>query len=373
MQKMISFPLPLTAGFLLISLLLGGCGQQDDASPSGARDTQAGGLTLPASSRQYIEVAVVGESGAMQGSLLPGRIAFRPQAVAAIGSPLAARIVSVAVRPGQTVQAGQALMTLQSAEMAAARSSFEQAQARSAAAEDLLRRQIEMVARGVGLEVDRFQAETAAREARAELARAQRALRYVDEGDGDRFTLRAPATGIVLTLRASVGSTVSAGGEALVEIGDPTRLWIVADVPEDDVGGIQVGMNAEVRVPAADARFSARVDGIGRIVDSEQRRLPVYLVPQGRLPSLAPGMQAEVRLTQSRPGALTLPVAAVLIKDGSRRIVMVQRADGQFEARPIRTGLAREGRVTILEGLQAGDKVVVRGALLLDSAAEQLL
>lgn len=373
MYQKFFLPRLLIAGIPLISLLLGACSQQDDASPANIRHSQPGTLTLPASSLQYIEVAAVGEGSSLQGSLLPGRIAFRPQAIASIGSPLTARVVTVDVRPGQIVKTGQALLTLQSAEMAAARSSFEQAQAKSAAAEDLLRRQTEMMARGVGLEVDRFQAETAASEARAELARARRALSYVDDGEGDRFTLRAPSNGIVLALRASVGSMVAAGGEALVEIGDPTRLWIVADVPEDDVASIQVGMRAEIRVPAADASFAASVDGIGRIVDSEQRRLPVYLVPQGRLPVLTPGMQAEVRLTLNRQGALTLPVSAVLIKDGSRRVVMVQRADGQFEAREVRTGIAREGRVTILEGVQPGDKVVVRGALLLDSAAEQLL
>lgn len=360
-----------TAG-LLLTVLLAACSGETPPAQTPAQ-TQDHALALSAASLKYIEVSTVGENGALQGRLLPGRIAFRPQAVVAIGSPLSARVVSVSVRPGQSVQAGQALLTLQSAEMAATRSAFEQAQAKSAAAEDLLRRQTEMVARGVGLEVDRFQAETVAREARAELARAQRVLSYVDEGEGDRFTLRAPATGIVVALRASVGTMVTPGGEALVEIGDPTRLWVVADVPEDDIAAVQVGMRADVRVPAADARFTASIDGVGRIVDSEQRRMPVYLLPQGRLPALTPGMQAEVRLTQARQGALTLPVAAVLIKDGSRRIVMVRRADGQFEARTVRTGIAREGRVTILEGLQAGDQVVVRGALLLDSEAEQLL
>lgn len=372
MQKNAHRTFPLSSSLLLVIFTLAGCGQ-DDSPRSTGQKTPANGLTLAATSKQYIELATVGEGGSLQGRLLPARIAFRPQAVAAIGSPVAARVIEVSVRSGQTVRAGQALLTLQSPEMAAARSALEQAQAQTAAAEDLLRRQTEMVARGVGLEVDRFQAETAAREARAELARAQRALSYVDDGEGDRFTLRAPAPGIVLALRATLGTMVGTGGEALVEIGDPSRLWIVADVPEDDIATVQIGMPAEVLVPAADARFAARVDGIGRIVDSEQRRMSVYLVPQGRLPVLAPGMQAEVRLTHTRPGALTLPVAAVLIKDGSRRIVMVQRADGQFEARTVRTGIAREGRVTILEGLKAGDKVVVRGALLLDSAAEQLL
>ena len=83
-------------------------------------------------------------------------------------------------------------------------------------------------------------------------------------------------------------------------------------------------------------------------------------------------MYAELRFT-NRSEALTVPVSAVLIKDGKRRIVYVQRADARFEAREVRTGAVSGGRVPILEGLQPGERIVVKGALLLDSAAEQLL
>ena len=70
---------------------------------------------------------------------------------------------------------------------------------------------------------------------------------------------------------------------------------------------------------------------------------------------------------------ITLPPTAVLIKDGSRRLVYVQTDSGRFEPRPVRTGGTRDGRVTILEGLKAGERVVVRGALLLDGQAELAL
>ena len=70
---------------------------------------------------------------------------------------------------------------------------------------------------------------------------------------------------------------------------------------------------------------------------------------------------------------ISVPVTAVLIKDGKRRVVYVERPDGTFEAREVQTGRNRDGRVVILQGLAAGERVVVRGALLLDTQAEQLL
>ncbi|HET9597013.1 MAG TPA: efflux RND transporter periplasmic adaptor subunit [Anaeromyxobacteraceae bacterium] len=327
---------------------------------------------MPGSSRKFLEIEAVSAGRDGLGGILPGRVAFRPQSLASIGTPVAARVVSVDVRPGEAVKAGAILVTLQGADVAAARASLDQAAAKAAASEDLLRRQDEMVRKGVGLEVERFAAETSAREARAELERAQRAVALLGGGHGDRFEVRAPAGGVILAVRAAVGSVVAPGGDALVQIGDPRRLWVVADVPESEIGGISAGQLAEVHVPASDSSLQAVVDGVGQVVDGEQRRLPVYLSLRGPPQRLAPGMLVEVRV-RSAGGKPTVPITAVLIKDGSRRVVYVHKENGRFEPRAVRTGVSRDGRVTILEGLEPGEQVVVRGALLLDGEAEQLL
>lgn len=358
-------------GLLIFVAGLVACsGSKSPTEPEGGK---ADGLTLPEASLKYIEVESVGTGLGALGSVHPGRVTFRPQAMAAIGTPMEARVLSVEVRPGEVVRAGQPVLTLQSAQVAEARALLAEAEAKAASAEDLLRRQNEMIQKGIGLEVERFAAENAAREARAELERARRTVALIGEGEGDRFVLRAPASGVVLTIGANVGAVVSPGGDALVEVGDPNRLWIVGDIPESEVGGIAVGRTGEVRVPGADARFKARVDGVGQVVDRDSRRLPIYLVLKGETGKLSSGMLAEIRLSSPETSTLSLPTTAVLIKDGSRRVVYVQREDGRFEQRQVRTGVSREGRVTILEGLRPGEQVVVRGAMLLDSEAEQLL
>lgn len=335
--------------------------------------TKPAGVGLAEASLPFLTIEQAGTGSASLGGVLPGRVAFRPQALAAVGAPVTARVHSIEVRPGEPVKAGAVLLTLQSAEAAAARSALEQASAKAATAEDLLRRQNEMLKKGVGLEVERFAAEMQAREARAELERARRTLELIGGGSGDRFVLRAPTSGVVIAVGTKVGALVSPGGEALVEVGDPTRLWVTAEVPESELTGIEPGMQAEIRIPGADALYEAIVDGLGQVIDGEQRRLPIYLALKGPLGKLSPGMLAEVRLLSRGSTALTLPTTAVLIKDGSRRIVYIQGNEGRFEARSVRTGISRDGRVTILEGVKPGEKVVVRGALLLDSEAEQQL
>ena len=126
-------------------------------------------------------------------------------------------------------------------------------------------------------------------------------------------------------------------------------------------------------VPGLSARVAAKVEAISPRVEAESRRMHVYLTLANRIEGLQAGMLAQVALRTGTNSAISLPVAAVLIKDGKRRVVYVEKQDGTFEARDVETGRNRDGQVTILKGLASGEKVVVKGALLLDTQADLLL
>jgi cobalt-zinc-cadmium efflux system membrane fusion protein len=351
---------------LVLALTLAAAGCSAGGSPADPHATSD-------APNPFIEVAPAGAAARAWGSPVPGHLVFRPRGVTAVASAVDARVIAVDGRLGATVKEGDPLFTLQSAEAGKIRAEHAAAEAKAAAADDVLRRQNELVARGVGLEVERFAAETEAREAHAELERARAAAEQLGPGGGDRFALRAPAPGVVMSLHAAVGAIVTPGDEPLAEIGDPGSVWVQADVPERDVGAVRVGGPARVRVGAVDAAFDAIVDGIGGRVDGEQRRAAVYLRPVVGTPRLVPGMLAEVRFGAEDDAAISLPVEAVLIKNGTDRIVYVRDGEGHYAARAVRTGVSRDGRVTILEGVAPGENVVVRGALLIDGESEQLL
>jgi cobalt-zinc-cadmium efflux system membrane fusion protein len=361
----------LLAAALVAILLATGCREAPVAKiPVPVRDRQSTALTPE--QVEFLKIEEVGGGGNAPSTAAPGRVAYGPQALSSLGAPFSGRITSVSVRPGERVKAGAPLVVLQSADASAARAQLELATARIAAAEDHLRRQNEMMARGVGLEVERVAAETQVKEARAELERSRRAIAFAGGGRGGEVILRAPAAGIVVSVRATAGAIAEPGGEPLVELADPGRVWVVADVPEPDVARIAAGQQARVRVPALDATLEGTVDGVGSAVDAASRRMPVYLSIKAPPARLTPGMLAEVSFAGARDG-LSVPVSAVLIKDGHRRVVYVQRADGRFEVREVRTGRSSGGRIAIQEGLSATDRVVVKGALLLDGEAELLL
>jgi cobalt-zinc-cadmium efflux system membrane fusion protein len=323
--------------------------------------------------KEFLTIEEVSASQTADVLALPGRVTFRPQAQSAVGATAAGRVVAVLVQAGQVVRAGAPLLTIESADASAARATLDQAVTRLSTAESVYRRQVEMVAKGVGLEVERQDAEARLKEARTEHERARQAVALLGTGQGIQVTVRAPANGVVMAIRAAAGATVAPGGEALVELGDPSQLQVVAQVSESDLGRIAVGQEAEVELPALAARIAARVENFNPRIDSESRRMQVYFTLAKRLDGLRAGMLAQVGLRVGAEKGISLPVSAVLIKDGKRRLVYVERSDGSFEAREVKTGHNRDGRVVILQGLAAGEKVVVRGALLLDTQAEQLL
>ena len=336
-------------------------------------DSQASPVRLRDAQKQFLTIESVSASQAADVVALPGRVAFVPRAQSAIGAPVAGRVSAVLVRAGQRVKAGDPLLRIDSADAAAARAALEQAGTRLAGAENLYQRNVTMLEKGVGLETEKQESEVRVKEARTEHGRARQTVAMLGPGSGGQVIVRAPSNGVVTLIRTAVGATVAAGGEALLELGDPSLLQVVAQVAESEASRVAPGQDAEVELPALATRVPARVEMISPRVDAESRRVQVYLTLARRVDGLQAGMLAQVALSTGSDAAIVVPVSAVLIKDGKRRVVYVEQPDGTFVARDVQLGRNRDGRVAVLKGLAPGERVIVRGALLLDTQAELLL
>ena len=332
------------------------------------------GIELSAQSARFIEIAAVGpQTNRLWGRPIPGRVSLQTSARINVGALVEGRVEEVMVRPGDRVEAGTRLLRIQSTGGGQTRAEAEQAAARLEGAEESLRRYTTMVARGVGTELERFEAEIRAREARIDAERTRKAGSLLGLGIGPQVFLLAPTNGTVLTVGAAIGSVLKAGDEGIMEIGDPSRVWLEADVSEDDAARISCGQRAMVESLRGGRSAEAKVEVLTAQVDPATRRRRVYLAPVGDgLQWLTPGLLVEVRLSEPQD-QLVLPVEAVLIKDGERRIVYVQAADGRLHPREVLVNPAAGGRVRVLKGLSPGERVVVKGALLVDGRSEQLL
>ena len=137
---------------------------------------------------------------------------------------------------------------------------------------------------------------------------------------------------------------------------------------------MEKGQKARVQIDALNLALDGRVAGVAPRSDPETRRAPFYVELERAPSDLRAGLLVRISLA-ARPasGELWLPVTAVLLKDRGRRVVYVEDKEGGFVAREVEVGDERAGQVRVLRGLQAGERVVMRGALLVDREAEQLL
>ena len=331
------------------------------------------GIELSSQSARFVEIATVSrQTNQLWGRRVPARVSLQTSAHVNVGAVVEGRVEQVLVRPGDLVQAGAPLLKIHSAGGGQARAEALQAIARLEAAEENLRRFTNMVAKGIATQLELFEAETRAREARIDVERTSGANSLLGDGNGVQFFITAPTNGVVLSISATVGSALQPGAD-LVEIGDPTRVWIEAEVSEDDAVQMSREQAAIIELPRTAKTIDAKVETVGAQVDPVTRRRHVYLTPERESTKLlTPGMLVDARLAEPSDQVL-LPVEAVLIKEGEHRIVYVQSPDGKLHPRDVLVNSPADGRVRVLQGLSIGERVVVKGALLVDARSEQLL
>jgi membrane fusion protein, copper/silver efflux system len=187
-------------------------------------------------------------------------------------------------------------------------------------------------------------------------------------GDAKRtMTFRSPVSGIVTEKKAVQGMRFMPG-EMLYQISDLSRVWVFADVFEQDIALVKSGSKAKVRINAyADKEFDGNVTYVYPTLNAETRtaQVRVELANPGQL--LKPGMFANVELAVApRSTAVTVPLSAV-IDSGTRRIVLVQLKEGRFEPREVKLGARSDNYVEVLEGVQDGEDVVVAANFLIDA------
>lgn len=346
--------------------------KDEAAGPKQAAELPPGQLALKPEAQKMLQIATLGGEGGEQSAWVPARIAFQEDRVAAATLPVEARVVSVRAHVGDMVKAGDELATLVSPEALRMRYEVDAARTAKELAAVEAQRQRVMMDKGVGVEIELRAAQSKLRETSQELARAQGAAALLGSGGGDKIVLRAARAGVVAERNAVPGASADAGS-ALFLIGDPDAMGVVADVFEGDLGQVRPGSAVKVEVPQLSATLTGKVRHVGATLDKESRRAPVYIALDGPSPELRTGMQARVALPVAAQARILVPVSAIIIKDGNRSVVFVQVADDRFEARDVRLGRPLHGMVPVLDGLKAGDKIVVRGGLLLDGAASQLL
>ena len=157
-------------------------------------------------------------------------------------------------------------------------------------------------------------------------------------------------------------------GDTLMRIADISVVWVLADVAERDLGAIAVGQTATVKPRAYSGRtFTGKITLIYPTINKQTRtaRVRVELANPDNL--LMPNMYADVEIASgSNAPVLAVPENAI-INSGTRQVVIIDKGDGRFEPREVKTGVSGGGFIQIREGIADSDKVVVAANFLIDA------
>jgi cobalt-zinc-cadmium efflux system membrane fusion protein len=384
---------------LVLLLCLSGCTRQQEdkamASPvllPAAASVENGCIRIPLNSPmlEQLRVAPV-ETAELPTTevVAPGKIEVNPNRVAHIVLPVAGRVTSVLVKLGDAVREGQPLLTVQSPDADAAMATYLQAQASVTQAKAALGkaqadldRLRDLYAHNAAAKKDVLDAENTHTQAKAALAQtvaalaqaAQRlALLGLKPGDlKQQVTVRAPLAGKVLDLSVVPGEFRNDTSASLMTIADLSTVWVAADVPESYIRFVQVGEPVEINLVAYPGEtFDGRVMRIADTVDPQTRTIKVRAEMQNPQERFRPEMFGSIHHIEAKKAVPVLSAGAV-VQSGEHPRVFIEQAPGQFRQTDVTVGKRTGDLVPILSGVQAGERVVVDGVMLLSGLSSQL-
>jgi len=198
----------------------------------------------------------------------------------------------------------------------------------------------------------------------AEIERLKESSKPVTE-----ITINSPAAGYI-TERNAIPNLYADPTTRLYTIADLSRVWIEAQVSQDDIGRVKPGQHAEVTTDAYPGQVvRATIESILPQVDMVTRTVKVRLLVANPEMRMKPGMYVNLTLSSNLGRQLVIPASAVF-ESGLRQVVFIDHGDGNLEPKVIETGIHAGDLVVIRSGLQVHQRIVTSGNFLIDSESQ---
>jgi len=372
---------------LAVLAALAGCGKPASAPEPPAARVEGAQVIFAAQAPQLTSLTIqAAEPRRLAISHLTGRLYLPDDATVRIFTPVAGQVTAIRAEVGQAVAAGAPLAEINSPDYGQALAEARAAEANRAVADKAYAREQDLLAHGAAAAKDVEAAQAAAAAAAAERDRAAARLQLYHGSETGRdqvYVLRSPLAGTVVEKNINPGQEVRADQmlanatnlfAPLFVVSDPAKLWLQVDAAETDLAELQPGQKIHVASRAFPGRvFDGEIANIGPSLDPVTRTVRVRGVvdnPGGLLKAEMYVTADVVRDETKVAGAgVEIPSKAIFtIADKS--YLFVEVAPGRFERRAVEIGTEQDGKVPVLTGVAAGDRVVTEGALLLQAVLE---
>ena len=332
---------------------------------------EAGCVRVPDASslRQSLRVEACVEESVEPPIVVPAVVEADPARLIKVAPPVSGRIIQVYKGLGDAVRKGDALFTLDSADLAQSYSDAGKARAALNLARHNLDRQKELHDAGISPRKDLEQAESDYAQAASESERTKARLSLLGTElgscDGRRYTLHSPIAGHVIELAGAQGAFWNDTNAPIMTVANLSTVWLAASVQEKDIHSLFVGQAARIGLDAYEATLEGSVRYVGQVLDPDTRTVKVRIAMDNASGRFRPGMFAKAVFSGRAHKATVVPASAVLQSGFSTR-VFVETSPWKFEPRTCKTGAQLGDRVEIVSGLKAGERVVVKEGVLLN-------
>ena len=362
---------------LLTAAVLVGCNKED--SKTSVPHASDPALVVPAPELlAQLELANVSIRPVAETLRVAGRIDFDEQRLARIGATVTGRVTQIDVLLGQEVHKGEVLARLNSSELSSQQLAYLKARSQL----ELNRRNAER-ARALfdadviaAAEVQRRESEYQISVAETRAAADQLHIlgvspaaveRLGKDGAVDSVTpVVATLGGVVVERKLAQGQVVQPA-DSLFVVADLSRVWAVAQVPEQQVSQVKVGQSVSIEVPAlGNEKLVGKLIFVGQTINPDTRTVLVRTELDNSDGRLKPAMLASM-LIEAKPVEHTVVPASAVVREDDEDHVFVVEGEGVFRLLKVKLGPAQGGVRVVLSGLKGQEKIVVGGAFHLNN------
>jgi cobalt-zinc-cadmium efflux system membrane fusion protein len=321
--------------------------------------------------RSKLTTGTVGEKEIQRTFALPAIVEADPSRTVKVLPPVAGRVIDLKVQLGERVVRGQELAVIDSSDLAQAYADGEKARSALKLTKQTLDRVLALEKYSAAAVKDRQQAQNDHAQAQAEFERAQSRLRAIGVSADPKeevrlLSLKAPVPGSVIDLQVAKGAFLNDLTAAIMTIANLETIWVTANVSEKDTALVTKGQAVNVVFTAYPTEvFKGRVLFVSDVLDPDTRRTKVRIAFQNPDIRLKPNMFASATFMTPKQILPIVPTTAVVLRNEVDQ-VFVEVAPWTFEAHPIEIDFQQGDEAVVARGLEAGERVVVKGGVLLN-------
>jgi cobalt-zinc-cadmium efflux system membrane fusion protein len=366
----------LAAGALSAALALAACSNKPDAKAEAAATTPTN-ITLTAAQLQHVQLFTVSATSFHKTVEAAGVVDFDNDQATSVLSPISGPVSRLLVQPGQKVGQGQALAMVDSPDFAATLGAYAKALAIAKTNRQIADADKDLAQHNGVSAREAAQAQTDAANAEADRDAALRAvtalnidskvIKAIRQGQAITHVegaIRAPIAGTLVEKLITPGQLLQAGTTPAFTVANLSKVWVMAQVPPSELSSVAAGDPVEVETGGGQAAMTGVVDNVSALVNPDTRAILTRVVVENPAGLLKKQMYVRVRIRSKQESTgLLVPVSAILRDDENLPFVYVAGAGGAFTRRHVTLGYRAGDQYDIPQGLQAGDRVVVDGAI----------